>query len=175
MKVTLPNDWIVSDDSSAHFAAAEADDPDYRVLFSLDAYAVRRGNRAKGVPSTTEGILAWLRANQNVRVMPKPERPIGTNLHARVVDISISDKAVNDDPGCPEDVCVNPIAFPPSGEVYGLAGDGVIRLYLSDIRYQERKQLLVISIEGKDRADLNSFLPGAERLIASVQAPVIPE
>jgi hypothetical protein len=70
-------------------------------------------------------------------------------------------------------VCVNPIAFPPSDETYGLAGHhAVIRLYLSDIAFQETKHLPVVSVEGRNRHDLDAFLPGAERLIDSVRAPV---
>ena len=161
MKVRLANDWIVSDDSAAHFAAAEGDDPDYSVLCSLDAYPVQNGERVKGVRATAEGLLAWLGTNENLRVMPKPDYPIGNDIRAKVADMRISDQAVNDDPSCPADVCVNPIAFPPSDETYGLAGHhAVIRFYLSDIEFQGTKHLLVVSVEGRNRHDLHAFLLG---------------
>ncbi len=175
MEVRLDDDkWIVSADSPAHFAAAEEDDPEYRVLFSLDAYPVENGQRVKGVPVTAEGLLNWLEANDSLHVASEPDGSIGGRVPAKVADISISSEAVNDDPGCPAEVCVNPIAFPPSDEVYGLAGDDVIRLYLSDIEYGGNKHLLVVAIEGRDRRDLDAFVPPAEELIASIDAPIDP-
>ena len=90
---------------------------------------------------------------------------------AVAADISASAEAVNDDPGCPEDVCVLFIAFPPAvvGESYGLAGDDVYRVYLSDLADGGQSHLLMVSVEARDAADLEEFLPAAERIIASAR------
>lgn len=50
----------------------------------------------------------------------------------------------------------------------------VLRLYLSDVAYGGRSHLFAIGIEGRDQADLKTFLPDAERLIAGADAPVGP-
>jgi hypothetical protein len=171
MRLAFEDGWSVTEDSPGHLAAAEDEDPEYRVMFSLDPYPMKRGRRVRGVSATADSLFGWLSANPDIRVSPKPEASIGGDLPATVADVSISGKAVSDDPTCPDDVCVNFLAFPPSGEGYGLAGDDVIRLYLADIHYNGRKHVLAVTMEGRDRRDLNAFVGPAKRVVATAELP----
>lgn len=169
-EVTLEDGWYITLDGVGHLAAAELEDPDYRVMFSLDPYAIEGGKRVKGVPATASGLFDALRSNPNLDVGKASQESIGASP-AEAADISASAEAVNDDPGCPEDVCVLFIAFPPAvvGESYGLAGDDVYRVYLSDLADGGQSHVLMVSVEARDAADLEEFLPAAERIIASAR------
>ena len=126
------------------------------------------------MPLTTDGVVGWLRANPNLSVTAPREGTIGSDLPATVVDVSVADKAVNDDPGCPAKPCANFLGFPQWGEPYGIAGGGVTRFYFSDVKYGGKTHLLVAAVEGVDKAQLDAGLPTAERLIESVTVPADP-
>ena len=91
-----------------------------------------------------------------------------------MVDFAISDRAANEDPGCPVRVCIEPFAFPQWDGPYGIGGTDTRRLYLAEVEYGGRKHLFVAVVEGSRRDDLDAFLPAAERLIASVRVPADP-
>ena len=55
---------------------------------------------------TSASLLALLQKNPNLTVTKPRSGKIGT-IHASVVDIGVSDGAVNDDPGCPAKPCAN--------------------------------------------------------------------
>ncbi|MET9914256.1 hypothetical protein ABZZ74_47440 [Streptomyces sp. NPDC006476] len=130
--------------------------------------------RAAGVASTASQLTAWLRTRPNLQVTKPRTATIGTTaLPAKVVDIAISRTAVNEPSDCPVRACVDFLTWPKAGDnVYGLAEPSVLRLYLSDVRYGGKNHLLAIGIEGQDQADLKQFLPDAERIVSSADAPV---
>lgn len=109
-------------------------------------------------------LAKWLAGGE------KGERPAAT-MYERVVDIGLSDRAVNDDPGCPAKACVNFLQFPQWGEPYGLAGESISRFYFSDVRYGGQRHLFVAVIEAPGRAQLDKFLVPAKKLIATVRVP----
>ena len=119
---------------------------------------------------TSASLLAWLQKNPNLTVSKPKSGRIGT-LHARVVDIGVSDRAVNDDPGCPAKACANFLLFPQWGEPYGIAGKSISRFYFSDVRYGGKRHLFVAVIEVPGRTELSAFLPAARKLIATVRVP----
>ena len=119
---------------------------------------------------TTASLLAWLQQNPNLTVSKPRGGKIGT-IRARVVDIGVSDGAVNDDPGCPAKACASFLLFPQWGEPYGIAGKSISRFYFSDVRYGGKRHLFVAVIEVTGRAELNAFLPSARKLIVSVRVP----
>ncbi|GAA1646695.1 hypothetical protein GCM10009744_42310 [Kribbella alba] len=55
---------------------------------------------------------------------------------------------------------------------YGFGGSAVLRLELANVTYAGGPHLFAIGVEGRDPADLATFLPAAEKLIASARAPV---
>ncbi|MFF0088084.1 hypothetical protein ACFYR1_52140 [Streptomyces canus] len=130
--------------------------------------------RAAGVAGTASELVAWLRTRPNLQVSTPRSGSIGTAaLPTKVVDIAISSTAVNEASDCPVRACVDFLTWPNAGDnVYGIAEPSVLRLYLSDVRYGGRNHLLAIGVEGGDQTDLKEFLPEAERLIASADAPV---
>ena len=177
MKVDFDNGWEVIEDSTGEFASAESKNPDLRIIFWEDVYPTRhkRGlEPVKGVPGTAEGVLGWLRANPNLSVTTPRKGTIGSDLPAAVVDVSVAAKAENDDPGCPAKPCANFLGFPQWGEPYGIAGGGVIRLYLSDVKYGGQTHLFVAAVEGRDRAQLDAGLPAAKELLESAKVPAEP-
>jgi hypothetical protein len=176
--VTFTGRWESHEDQPVEFSVAPEGSWDlHRVLFWSDLIPVAKDRkRAAGVAGTASELVAWLRTRPNVQVSKPRSGMIGTaGLPAKVVDIAISSKAVNEASDCPARACVDFLTWPNAGDnVYGIAEPSVLRLYLSDVRYGGKNHLLAIGIEGRDQADLKQFLPEAERLIASADAPVSP-
>jgi hypothetical protein len=173
MTVQLPSGWNVLEDSRLHLGVA-SNGQDYRVLWSIDAWPLRAGVKVAGVPSRAGPLIKWLRANPNLRVVEAKASTIGSKLAARVVDVSLSGSAVNDDPMCPASKCVNFLRFYGAREPYGIAGNDAIRFYFANIKRQGKSHLLIVAIEARDRADLAVRLPVAERLIHTATLAVSP-
>jgi len=177
MTVVFDKGWEVGEDSTGEFASAENKTPDLRVIFWEDVFPTRHKQglaRVEGVAGTADGVVGWLRANPNLSVTTQSKGTIGSDLPATVVDVSVAGKADNDDPGCPAKPCANFLGFPQWGETYGIAGGGVTRFYLSDVKYGGKTHLFVAAVEGIDKAQLDAGLPAAERLIESAKVPADP-
>jgi hypothetical protein len=176
MTVVFDKGWAVGEDSTGEFASAETKHPDLRVIFWEDVFPTRHKQglkRVKGVPGTAEGVVGWLRANPNLSVTAPSKGTIGPDLPATVVDVSVAGKADNDGPGCPAKPCANFLGFPQWQETC-IAGAGVTRFYFSDVKYGGKTHLLVAAVEGVDKAQLETGLPAAERLIESAEIPADP-
>jgi hypothetical protein len=148
-----------------------------KVIFWEDLHPTRHKQglkRVNGVPLTTDGVVGWLRANPNLSVTAPRKGTIGSDLPATVVDVSVAGKAENDDPDCPAKPCANVLGFPQWGEPYGIAGGGVTRFYLADVKYGGKTHLFVAAVEGVDKTQLDAGLPAAERLIESAKVPADP-
>lgn len=177
MTVVFDKGWAVGEDSTGEFAAWENRKPDFRVIFWEDVFPTRHKQgltRMNGVPLTTDGVVGWLRANPNLSVTAPRKGTIGSDLPATVVDVSVASKASNDDPDCPAKPCANFLGFPQWGEPYGIAGGGVTRFYLADVKYGGETHLFVAAVEGIDKTQLDAGLPAAERLIESAKVPADP-
>jgi hypothetical protein len=186
LTVTFRKAWVSHEDTPIVFWAKPEvkQDGEGRVQFTEDIIPVEgktfnRKHRAKGVPITTAGWLHWLSNNPNLRVSDPKKATIGEDdLPAKVVDVGISDQAKNDEPGyppCRRVICQTLLTWPNAGGNYfGLGGSDVIRLYLSDVKYGGKTHLFAISIYAQDPAALKAFAPAAERVIATVRAPVSP-
>jgi hypothetical protein len=174
MKLAFEAGWTGTEDSTGEFSAGKGSNPEYRVVFWEDVYPQKDGKQVKGVPSTARGLLGWLKADRNLHVTAPRTSVIGTDLKAEVVDVSVSDRAVNDDPQCPAKACANFLGFPQWSEPYGIGGKAVTRLYLADVKYGGEAHMFVVAVEGADKADLNARLPAAERLVGSVRVPADP-
>ena len=177
LTLSFPKGWTSDEDSTGEFAAGPKRNPDSRVIFWEDVYAVTLSKpigswrRVGPLRRTSASLIAWLQKNDNLTITNPVTGKIGA-IRARVVDVSVSDQAVNDDPGCPAAACANFLHFPQWGEPYGIAGKAVTRLYLSDVRYGGQRHLFVVAVEAVGRAELTAFLPSAKRLIATVRVPV---
>jgi len=178
LTVALTGRWESHEDQPVEFSVAPEGSWDlHRVLFWSDLIPVDKDRkRAAGVASTASDLVAWLGTRPNLQVSTPRSGRIGTAaLPAKVVDIAISGTAVNEAADCPTRACADFLTWPNAGDnVYGIAEPAVLRLYLSDVAYGGRNHLLAAGIEGQDRADLKDFLPEAERLIASADAPLSP-
>jgi hypothetical protein len=184
LTVTFRKAWVSHEDQPVEFSAKPEVKPEGEVKFWEDIIPVEGKtfelkHRAKGVPITTAGWLQWLRNNPNLRVSDPQDATIGEDdLPAKVVDISLSDNAVNDEPSyapCRKETCQTILTWPNAGGNYfGLIDSEVIRLYLSDVKYGGKMHLFAISIYAQDPATLKDFAPAAERVIGSVRAPVSP-
>jgi hypothetical protein len=175
MTLSFAKGWFSDEDSTGEFAASPKKNPDARVIFWEDVYATKASvpgdtQRVGPLRRTSASLLAWLQNNPNLTVSKPRSGKIGT-IRARVVDIGVSDGAVNDDPGCPAKACANFLRFPQWGEPYGIAGKSVSRFYLSDVRYGGQRHLFVAVLEALGRAELDAFLAPAKKLIATVRVP----
>jgi hypothetical protein len=173
MSVRLERGWHVLEDSRLHLSAT-AKDPDYRVLWSVDASPVHSGTKVSGIASLAAPLIGWLRNSRDLRVVEARRSTIGSKLPARVIDVTLGPNAVNDDPGCPARKCVNFLRFGGATEDYGIAGDDAIRFYLADIKIKGRRHLLIVAIEARNQADLTVRRPAAERLIHTATLVVTP-
>jgi hypothetical protein len=185
LTVTFPEPWVSHEDQQDSFIASPQGKWENRDLFFwLDPYPVEGKtfdlkHRAQGVPITTAGWLQWLSNNPNLRVSDPKKATIGKEgLPAKVVDVGISDNAVNDDPSyapCRRETCRELLSWPTSAEYgYSLIGEQTVRMYLSDISYGGQTHLLAVAIDAPDPAALKAFAPAAERVIDSARAPVSP-
>jgi hypothetical protein len=95
-----------------------------------------------------------------------------------VVDVGISDNAVNDDPSyapCRRETCRELLSWPTSAEYgYSLIGEQTVRMYLSDVEYGGKTHLLAVAIDAYSQDNLEAFAPTAERVIDSARAPISP-
>jgi hypothetical protein len=175
MTLSFTKGWFSGEDSTGEFAAWPKRNPDARVIFWEDVYAVQASSpehwqRVGPLRPTSASLLASLQMNPNLTVSKPRSGKIGT-IRARVVDIGVSDGAVNDTTGCPVKACVNFVRFPQWDGPYGVGTNGVSRVYLSDVRYGGQRHLFVAVIEAVGRAQLNAFLPTAKKVIATVRVP----
>ena len=175
MTLSFAKGWFSGEDSTGEFWASPKNNQKARMVFWEDVYAVRSSipgypHRVGPPRPTSASLLALLQKNPNLTVSKPRSGKIGT-IPARVVDIGVSEGAVNDDPGCPAKPCANFLLFPQWGEAYGIAGKWISRFYFSDVRYGGQRHLFVAVIEVPGRTELDAFLPTARKLIATVRVP----
>jgi hypothetical protein len=178
LTITVPAGWSGGEDNRRELNLGPSGQDDHGIKFWEDGKPPAKNSvlPAPGVPDTAAGVLAWLQANKNLGVSMPASGMIG-KFPATVVDIGIAAGAANEDPGgCPVKVCVNLMTWTdfPDGPEYGFGVPKVVRLYLADITYGGTPHLLMALVDGRDRADLEAFLPLAIPIIASATAPVSP-
>jgi hypothetical protein len=165
--VTYESRWVSHEDQGVEFSSGPAGDREERgVHFWVDILPWDPGGFVvQDVSNTAAGWVEWLQSNPIVNVTSPRHATLGRmRLPATYVDIT-------DAPGGERfpDLITWPNA---RGNVYGIGGDFVFRLYLADIRYDETDHLLAVAVGATNAASLESFLPEAKRLIASADAPV---
>jgi hypothetical protein len=170
MVITLAEPWNVHEDSTGEFALELGSTPQNAVYFWEDVYPFANGERVDGVPMTVDGMLDWIREDPRLEAT-KPHRGRIGDLPATVVDVSISEDAPNEDPTCPVDVCIGWLGFPQWEGEWGIAGQQVQRVYLSDVTYGEQSHLFVALIYPDLPWDMAFFAAHAEDLLATVQVP----
>jgi hypothetical protein len=186
LRLTLDAGWTSREDSTGEFVVSPIYAPDVNdILFWEDVYPVEPPGGAdtwhsfdkvepiKGVPSTAAGLLDWMTSSPQLEVSKPTAGAIG-DLPAMVVDVSVADDAVDDDPkNCPVRACVNFLGFPQWDGAWGIAG-GPVRFYLSDVTYGGRDHLFVAAIYPVDPADMKTLGRAGERLISTVRVAADP-
>jgi hypothetical protein len=170
MVITLDEPWNVHEDSTGELGLELGSTPQNAVYFWEDVYPLANGDRVDGVPMTVDGMLDWIRKDPRLEATAPHRGKIG-DLPATVVDVSISKDAPNEDPTCPVDVCVGWLGFPQWEGVWGIAGQQVQRVYLSDVTYGGQTHLFVTAVYPDLPWDMEFFVAHAEDLIATVQVP----
>jgi hypothetical protein len=173
MVVTLDEPWSLHEDSTGEFALILRSTPENAVFFWEDVYPVENQTQVRGVPTTVDGLLEWMRQDPRLDVSDPQSGRIG-DLPATVLDVTVSDHATNEDPNCPTDACVLWLGFPQWSNIWGIAKPQVQRFYLSDVTYGDTTHLFVAVVYPDDPDDMKAFLPHAEDLVASVKVPAIP-
>jgi hypothetical protein len=185
LTVTFDEPWVSHEEQQDAFESSPQEKyHDVTLYFWLDPYPLEGKtfdvkHRAQGVPITTAGWLQWLSNNPNLRVSDPKKATIGKEgLPAKVVDVGISDNAVNDDPSyapCRRETCIELLSWPTSAEYgYSLIGEQTVRMYLSDVEYGGKTHLLAVAIDAYGQDNLEAFAPTAERVIDSARAPISP-
>jgi hypothetical protein len=171
MVITPSEPWSIHEDSTGEFALTPDAAPDNSVLFWEDVYPIDHNKRVPGVPLTVKGLLGWLRNTPRLHISAPRPGTIGRRLPATVVDVTIAKGAKNEDPACPTHTCVLFLDYPQWDVNWGISEPQVQRFYLSDVSYGGHKHLFIAVIYPNDPRDMTTFLPHAEKLIATVQVP----
>ena len=174
MVITPSEPWSIHEDSTGEFALTLDAAPDNSVLFWEDVYPIEHDKRVPGVPLTVKGLLGWLQKTPRLDVSAPRQGKIGGGLPATVVDVTIAKDARNEDPDCPTHACILWLDFPQWDVNWGIAEPQVQRFYLSDVSYGGRKHLFIAVVYPNSPRDMNTFLPHAEKLIATAQVPATP-
>jgi hypothetical protein len=172
MHVTFKGVWESSEDSPGEFNASPKATPRNGVFFWEDVYPVDRGHIVK-LRVTASGLLHYLQTSPTFVTSTPTSGKIG-KLPATVVDVSLSNKAKSELPGCPRKVCVGFLRFPQSLEDWGIASAQVQRFYLSDVEYGGRRHLLVAAIYPNYGTDMDIFAKVGEQLLRTVRVPAKP-
>ena len=173
MVITLDEPWSSHEDSTGEFALTLDATPENGVFFWEDVYPVEDLIRVDDVPMTVDGLLDWIHKDPRLEATAPKRSRIG-DLPATVVDVTISEGAKNEDPACPTDTCVLWLRFPQWSGSWGIAEPQVQRLYLADVTYGGKTHLFVAVVYPDDSADMESFSPHAEDILATVQVPATP-
>jgi hypothetical protein len=126
------SEWVNIADHGGDFGLLSTSSPGDAILFFRDPRVADAE-----VGTTIPDLAASLAANPNFDVTPASSVTVG-GLDGVVLDIRLASGAVNDDPGCPVQVCVrifrgddpNPDDPYPWHWDWGLAGPETDRLYL---------------------------------------------
>jgi hypothetical protein len=186
MRLTFDDSgWTSREDSTGEFVVSPSDVPDENdILFWEDVYPVEpptgtwntvmpiKMRRIAGVPLTAAGLLDWMTSSSQLQVSAPTPGTIG-DIPATVVDVSVADDAVNDDPNCPVRACFNFLGFPQWDGPWGIAG-GPVRFYLSDVTYGGRDHLFVAAIYPVHPDDMKTLGRAGERLIRTVRVAADP-
>ncbi len=170
MRVTFVGTWHSEEDSTGEFAAMPRATPKNSVFFWEDVYPVQDGDRVRNVALTAAGLLDWLKSSKALKTSAPREGRIG-KLPATIVDVSVSKKAKNEDPGCPTRACILFLSFPQWDLPWGIAYTQVQRFYMSDVEYGGKMHLFVAVIYPDDGADLQSFAKIGGQLLRTVRVP----
>lgn len=169
MVVTLDEPWNVHEDSTGEFALEFESGSDNFVVFFEDVYPIENGRRVRGVQMTVDGFLDWLEQDPRLEMSRSRRGTIGSDLPATIVDVTVSSEATSEEPGCPT-VCVLWLGYPQWEESWSILQSQVQRFYLTDVSYGGTKHLFIAAVQ-VDPADIETFLPHAESLLATVQVP----
>lgn len=170
MHLTFKGKWTSSEDGPGEFNASPKTTPRNGVFFWEDVYPVDQGHIVKGTRVTASGLLHYLQTSPKFVTSTPTSGKIG-KLPAAVVDVSLSDKAKSEGPGCPRKVCVGFLRFPQSLEDWGIASGQVQRFYLSDVEYGGRHHLFVAAIYPSYGSDMETFAKVGEQLLQTVRVP----
>jgi hypothetical protein len=174
MVITPSEPWSIHEDSTGEFALTLDAAQDNSVLFWEDVYPIEQNKRVPGVPMTVKGLLGWLQKTPRLDVSAPRPGTIGSGVPATVVDVTVAKGAKNEDPGCPSPACILWLNYPQWDASWGIAEPQVQRFYLSDVSYGGRKHLFIAVVNPNAPGDMKTFLPHAERLIATVRVPATP-
>ena len=174
MVITPAESWSVHEDSTGEFALELGSTPWNAVYFWEDVYPLENDERVHGVPMTVGGLLDWIREDPRLEATAPHRGRIG-DLPATVVDVSVSEGTANEGGAdCPVDVCIGWLGFPQWEGPWGIAIPQVQRVYLSEVAYGGKTHLFVALIYPDNPADMETFSPHAEDLLATVQVPASP-
>ena len=169
MTLTPARAWTSNEDSTGDLALFPPGD-DYGLKFALDLYPVKDNVRVTDVPNTAEGLIGWLRDHENYDISEEIPASIGP-LAATAIDVWNSPEAPSQYDDCLGEPCSDMFSFEQYNDNGGILGDDINRFYFADVEYGSSRHVLIAMVEGHDRADLDSLIPAAEELLASVTVP----
>lgn len=173
MTITPRRAWFGDEDSTGELSLFLPGQSEYRVHFWLDPYPAKDGARVPGVPFTSAALIGWLQGEENFVVSQPTDARVGA-LPATVIDVHLSSRAPQQYDDCASP-CVDMLGFEQFDDPFGgIRGDDVDRIYFADVQYSGTTHVLVVTVEGRDRADLDSVMPAVDELLETLTVPARP-
>lgn len=175
MVLTMPDGWLLGEDSSGELKLNPADDLGLKLSFFTDPIAVTNDtNIVAGVDGTPTALVAWLRSNPNLSVSKPTTTTIGQGVSATSVDLTVASGAKSGDPGCPPGLaCVNLFLFRGSSYKFGYAisSDQGLRFTFAQIGSGSAARTLFVLHEVVPPDSLTDFATRTKPIIASLRLP----
>ena len=170
LTVTPMREWQGGEDSTGELGFFSPNDGEYGIKFAMDLWPVTDRQRVEGVPNTADGLIGWLRDNPRYSISDEIPASIGS-IPAIAIDVWNSSKAPSQYEDCLGEPCSDMFGFEQFQDYGGILGDDVYRFVFADVEFSGTRHVLVVVMEARDRADLDSRIPAAEELLATVTVP----
>lgn len=160
-------------DSTGDLAMFLPGEDEYGTKFAMDLYPVTAEQRVEGVPNTAAGLIGWLRDHPHYDISEEIPTAIGP-LPATAIDVWNSPEAPSQYPDCEGLPCSDMFSFEQYRDNGGILGDDIYRFTFADVEFNDTRHVLIVMVEARDRAHLDSLIPATEELLATVTVPAHP-
>jgi len=175
MVLTMPDGWLLGEDSSGELKLDPADDLGQKLSFFTDPIAVDNdSNIVAGVDGTPAALVDWLRSNADLSVSKPAATTVGKGIPATSVDLKVAPAAKNGDPRCPTGLaCVDVFLFRGSTYRfdYGISSDQGLRFTFATIGSGSATRTLFALHEVVPLASLADFATRTKPIIDSLRLP----
>jgi hypothetical protein len=184
--ITIPAGWIAGETDSGEISLFPADRPNDKLFIWKDLAAVVTNNRDGKVGSalpnvgrTADALIAWVTSTTDFKVVSAPKaRTVGDSIKGMEMTVGVSTTANFGDPDCPDNprcaaFFTDPLHW--GTTFYAIGGDEVARIFIGTVHYPDGDHTFLVTLDTPNKAELATFAPIAEPIIASLTLPTVYE